>query len=59
MIVIGLLSFEVILGGKVPRLKIHARPYSYDTLATEEELLALSVYLEREVNKLRDEKERR
>ena len=52
------MAFELITSGKTLRLKLHARPYSYDTLATEEELLALSAYLEREVAKLRDKKER-
>ena len=56
---VGSMTFELITSGKTLHLKVHARPYSYDTLATEEELLALSVYLAREVDKLRDEKERR
>ncbi len=56
MLKVGSLTFEVIRTGKVPRLKIHGRPYNQETLATEEELLALSAYLEREVTKWRNKR---
>ncbi len=56
---VGSMMVELITNGKTLRLKVHGRPYSYDTLVTEEELLALSAYLEREVVKLQDRKERR
>ncbi len=55
MVIVGSMRFELITSGKIPRLKLHAQPYSYDTLATEEELLALSAYLAREIGKRRDE----
>ncbi len=57
MVVIGSMIFEVITSGKVPRLKVYARPYNHETLATEEELLRLSRYLEAEAEKLHERKE--
>ena len=57
MIAVGSMMFEVIRTGKVPRLKVYAKPYNYDTLATKEELMALSRYLEDQARKLYDERE--
>ncbi len=54
---VGSMRFEIITTGKVLHLKVHAKPYSYETLATKEELMALSRYLEDQARKLYDERE--
>ena len=56
---VGSMTVEVITSGKTLRLKVHAKPYNHESPATEEELLALSAYLERELMKLQDQKERK
>lgn len=56
MLNVGSLRFQVVMTGKVTWLKILGQPVGLETLATEEELLALSAYLEREIAKWRKEK---
>ncbi len=59
MIAIRSLSFDIVTTGKIPLLRILGRPHGLHTDATEEELLGLAAYLERAVDKWRDQNERR
>ena len=56
---VGSLTFEIIRSAKGSRLRILGRQCGLETLMTDEERLALSAYLAREVVKLQNEKERR
>ncbi len=57
MVGVGSMRFELIRTGKVPRLKVHAKPCNHETLATKEELVTLARYVEDQARKLYDDNE--
>ncbi len=57
MIAVGSMMFEVIRTGKVPRLKVYANPYNYESPVTKEELVTLARYVEDQARKLYDDNE--
>ncbi len=54
---VGSMRFEIITTGKVPRLKVYAKPYNYESPVTKEELVTLARYVEDQARKLYDDRE--
>ena len=52
---VGNLDIEVLTRGNGLQLRIQGHPYGLETDASLDEVRALAAYLERTVNKLRDE----